>query len=66
HLPLGRWEQLFTKAVEVGVISVEEAKLVREAESARNDAIQVDAFSLDEYQQGGQLSDRLTREPMVV
>ncbi|NER29456.1 MAG: acyl-CoA dehydrogenase [Symploca sp. SIO1C4] len=65
-LPKGRWEQLFTKAVEVGVISVEEVKLVREAESARNDAIQVDAFSLDEYQQGGQLSDRLTREPMVV
>ncbi|NEP03057.1 MAG: acyl-CoA dehydrogenase [Symploca sp. SIO2E9] len=65
-LPKGRWEQLFEKAVEVGVISVEEAKLVREAESARNDAIQVDAFSLDEYQQGGKLSDRLTREPMVV
>ncbi|MCB9653700.1 MAG: acyl-CoA dehydrogenase [Deltaproteobacteria bacterium] len=32
-----------------GIISSEERALVREAEAARDDAIQVDAFTLDEY-----------------
>lgn len=36
-------------AVEAGVISTDEAKLVRRAEAARMEAIQVDTFSAEEY-----------------
>ncbi len=46
-LPQGRPERLIEAALEIGVISGQEAKLIREAESARNDAIQVDAFTFD-------------------
>jgi acyl-CoA dehydrogenase len=53
-LPQQRPERLVAAALEAGVISGEEAELIREAESVRNDAIQVDAFKLSEYQQGGQ------------
>lgn len=53
-LPLGEPQQLAQAALEVGVISAEDAELIRQAESARNDAIQVDAFTLAEYQQGRQ------------
>ena len=45
-LPQGRPEQLIEAALKIGVISGQEAKLIREAESARNDAIQVDAFTV--------------------
>ena len=41
--------QLIDEAVEAGVISAAEAATVREAEAARDDAIQVDSFSLQEY-----------------
>ncbi len=51
-LPQQRPEKLIAAALEAGVISSKEAELVREAESARNDAIQVDAFTFEEYQQG--------------
>ncbi|ARV59974.1 acyl-CoA dehydrogenase [Nostocales cyanobacterium HT-58-2] len=51
-LPKQRPERLIAEALEAGVISTAEAELIREAESARNDAIQVDAFTLLEYQQG--------------
>jgi acyl-CoA dehydrogenase len=37
------------EAVEKKIITTEEANLVRKAENARNDAIQVDDFSLEEY-----------------
>jgi acyl-CoA dehydrogenase len=52
-LPQQRPEKLVAAALEAGVISSEEAEIIREAESVRNDAIQVDAFTLEEYQQGG-------------
>lgn len=52
RLPAGRPEQLIEVALTEGVISVAEAQLIRAAESARNDAIQVDAFTTAEYQQG--------------
>ncbi len=42
-------DQLVAKALEGGVISREEAELVRNAEAAREDVIQVDSFSLKEY-----------------
>ncbi len=53
-LPQEKPEQLILTALEAQVITVEEAELIREAETARNDAIQVDAFTLLDYHQGGQ------------
>jgi acyl-CoA dehydrogenase len=49
-LPQAKPEQLIDAALEAGVIDQEAAELLREAESVRNDAIQVDAFTLKEYQ----------------
>ncbi|WP_414585984.1 acyl-CoA dehydrogenase [Scytonema sp. PCC 10023] len=51
-LPQQRPERLIAAALEAGVINSAEVELLREAEFARNDAIQVDAFTLEEYQQG--------------
>jgi acyl-CoA dehydrogenase len=45
---------LLDAALSAGVITQADAQLVREAEIARNDAIQVDAFSLEDYQTGTQ------------
>ncbi|KOP27706.1 acyl-CoA dehydrogenase [Hapalosiphon sp. MRB220] len=42
-------EQLISAALEVGVINQKEFELIREADFARNDAIQVDSFTLEEY-----------------
>ncbi|MEX0721794.1 MAG: acyl-CoA dehydrogenase [Balneolaceae bacterium] len=41
--------ELIIPAVEKEILTQEEADLVRTAEAARNDAIQVDEFTLDEY-----------------
>jgi len=49
RLPKGRLERLVDAALAADVISVAEAELVREAELARDDAIQVDSFTLAEY-----------------
>jgi len=49
ELPKARPEQLVRQAVEKGIITAEEAGLIQEAEAARWDAIQVDAFTLEEY-----------------
>ncbi|MCP3982715.1 MAG: acyl-CoA dehydrogenase [bacterium] len=43
---------LITEALEKSIITVEEASLLRAAEEARDDAIQVDSFSLEEYKRG--------------
>ncbi|GAB5537555.1 MAG: acyl-CoA dehydrogenase [Rubricoccaceae bacterium] len=40
---------LVTEAVEMGILTADEADLLRRAEAARNDAIQVDAFTTEEY-----------------
>jgi len=48
-LPKDRPERLVAEALEIGVISGEEAQLMSEAEAARNDAIQVDSFTPEEY-----------------
>ncbi|WP_019500235.1 acyl-CoA dehydrogenase [Pseudanabaena sp. PCC 6802] len=50
-LPNARPETLIDLALTNGAIAPEEAAIVREAELARQDAIQVDAFSAIEYQQ---------------
>ena len=42
-------EQLVARALELGIISSEEAQLLQVAEEARNDAIQVDQFTLEEF-----------------
>ncbi len=55
-LPKARPEQLVDKALTMGIISEEEFELITEAELARNDAVQVDSFTLEEYMQGGQTS----------
>lgn len=49
ELPKDSLEHLIDPALEKGVITKEEAELANKAEAARNDAVQVDEFSLDEY-----------------
>lgn len=49
RLPRERPEQLVAQALELGIVSQEEAELMREAEEARDDAIQVDSFTPEEY-----------------
>ena len=54
-LPQKRPEQLITEALVVGLISREEAELVYEAQMVRDDAIQVDSFTLEEYYRDSQV-----------
>jgi acyl-CoA dehydrogenase len=51
-LPKGRPARLIEKAVEAGVITAEEAALVRKAELARDEAIAVDSFAVSSYSSG--------------
>ena len=51
-LEKGRPERLVGKALSAGIINEEEANLIRDAEAARYDAIQVDSFTLDEFMKG--------------
>jgi acyl-CoA dehydrogenase len=55
QLPQAKPEKLIEVALAAQVITEAEAKLVCEAEAARNEAIQVDAFTLLEYRQVGQV-----------
>tara|TARA_R110000868_G_scaffold1211_2_gene9334 strand:+ start:54281 stop:56773 length:2493 start_codon:yes stop_codon:yes gene_type:complete len=48
-LPKASMDKLIDPALEKGIINKEEADLARKAEDARNDAIQVDEFTLEEY-----------------
>jgi acyl-CoA dehydrogenase len=58
-LPQAKSEKLIDAAIDAAVITQEEAQTLREAEHARNEAIQVDAFTLEEYQQSGQIALQL-------
>lgn len=49
ELPKGTMEELIDPALEKGIITKEEAELAHKAEAARNDAVQVDEFTLEEY-----------------
>ena len=49
ELPRQHPATLIPQAVKAGVITMDEASLLKEAEAARNDAIQVDSFSAEEY-----------------
>jgi acyl-CoA dehydrogenase len=54
-LPVGKPDHLIQAALDAGVITPEMVELMRQADAARYDAIQVDSFTLEEYQQGHQL-----------
>jgi acyl-CoA dehydrogenase len=62
RIPKGSPEAVVSAALEAGVISTQEATLVRAAAAAREDAIQVDSFTLAEYQR----RDPLDAEPETV
>jgi acyl-CoA dehydrogenase len=49
QLPMDKPEQLVEIALERGVIKTTEAELVKRSIAARKDAVQVDAFTLEEY-----------------
>lgn len=49
RLPKANPAVLVAQAVEAGVITADEADLLRRAEEARNDAVQVDSFTTEEY-----------------
>ncbi|MCU0533141.1 MAG: acyl-CoA dehydrogenase [Hydrococcus sp. Prado102] len=63
-LPQQKPERLIAEALEARIINEQEAKLIREAQSVRNDAIQVDSFTLEEYRQIG-LSSVATLKPQI-
>ena len=48
-LPKERPEQLTARAAAMGIINQDEAHLLQEAEVARDDAVQVDSFTVEEY-----------------
>ncbi len=56
-LPQERPEKLIRNALEAAVISIEEMELLTQAESARNDTIQVDSFTLEEYQKSSEFGE---------
>ena len=55
NLPIAKPEQLIDQALAADIVTKEEAKLIREAELMRDRAIQVDSFSLEDYQNVGRL-----------
>lgn len=68
ELTKARVPDLIDPALEKGIITKEEADLVRKAEEARNDAVQVDDFSLEEYMNETPVSpkgDGLTSKEVV-
>jgi acyl-CoA dehydrogenase len=57
RLARGAPEALLAAATEAAVIDAREAALVREAAAAREDAIQVDSFTIEEYQRRAPVSE---------
>ena len=51
-LPKERPAELVGKALEAGLITSDEAEMMSRAEAARNDAIQVDDFDVEDYFRG--------------
>jgi acyl-CoA dehydrogenase len=49
RLPRAHPATLVEEGIEAGVVTPEEARLLRQAEAARADAIQVDAFAVEDY-----------------
>lgn len=68
EIPKASVPELIDPALKKGIITEEEAAGVRKAEEARNDAIQVDEFTLDEYEHETPktpLGDGLTSEEVA-
>ena len=65
-LPQAKPEKLIRHALEAKIISLDEVELLTQAESARNDAVRVDSFTLEEYQRDSGIkiskTDRVARE----
>jgi acyl-CoA dehydrogenase len=59
RLPKARPEQLLDQAVDQGILSAAERRLVQAAEAARSEAIAVDSFTLQEYLQPAAAVDSL-------
>ncbi|HEX7071449.1 MAG TPA: acyl-CoA dehydrogenase, partial [Rhodothermales bacterium] len=49
ELPVGKPEARRREALEAGIITAEQDRLIEEAESAREDYIQVDSFAVEEF-----------------
>jgi acyl-CoA dehydrogenase len=64
-LPRARPETLLAEAVEKDIISKKESALVRRAEAARRDAIQVDSFTQEEYMAGAHAAPKSSRISMA-
>lgn len=58
QLPQRKVETLIEAALKTGVISAAEADLIQLAQSARLDVIQVDAFTMQEYQHPSRIVDQ--------
>jgi acyl-CoA dehydrogenase len=56
QLPSGEQQQIIEAALQTGMITADTAALLQAAAIAQSDAIQVDSFSLADYQQGTQQS----------
>ena len=67
-LPKTQPRFVIDKAVEENIITEEEAKLIRKAEKARVDVVQVDEFTLEEYQNQTPALPKMedTAEPEVI
>jgi acyl-CoA dehydrogenase len=59
QIPQGKPEQMAEAAVAAGAIASEQGAMVKEAAIARNAAIQVDAFDLEEYRQEAEIVSRV-------
>jgi acyl-CoA dehydrogenase len=66
QLPAGKPEKFAALALEMGILDREQVELVEGAIAACTDAIQVDAFSLEEYRRGAiasEMRDEVTSMP---
>jgi acyl-CoA dehydrogenase len=63
-LPKQKPQFLLEKALTLKIISESEFKLINQAELARNDAIQVDSFTLQEYMKGGNINYLSVKPPL--
>lgn len=57
-LPKGKPHLLVDQALEAGVITADEAKLAKDAEEARNDAVQVDSFDVENFKTNLLIEDK--------
>jgi len=66
QLPKAKPEKLIDAAVAANILTEADTRFIQEAEAVRNEAIQVDSFTLEEYQQGNQAIALSMRSPVKV